>query len=154
MNIGGRSYTNFQNVNLKGLQQTAQVGSAMLRFEGGGTTANFAGTMTVNTTYIDADKAWTLPAKSGTFPISGTFSVDFPLVSATTYVTSTIVTVAGIRTEDGVTVTPNMTGATCSTCRILFGAVPGDGTITLYFANIGSAAYALAAQVFSYTAVR
>ena len=154
MNIGGRSFTSFQNVNLKGLEQTAQIASPILRLQFGGTTTNFAGTVTVNTTYIDADKAWTLPAKSGTFPISGTFSVDFPGIAATTYTFSTAVTVSGIRVEDGITVTPNATFAASATARILIGAVPTADVITLYFANIGSAANGLYAQTFSYTAVR
>ncbi len=152
MNIGGRSYTSFQNVNLKGIGATAQIDAACLRFQGGGTTAGFAGTMTVNTTYLDADKAWTLPAKSGTFPISGTFSVDFPAVAATTFNFSTIITVTGLRVEDGVTVTLN--SALTSTGRILVGAVPTADTLTLYFVNIGCATNGLYSVVGGYTAVR
>jgi hypothetical protein len=151
-NYGGRSFTTFQNLNLRGLQQTAQIASPMIRMEMGGTAANKIGTMTVNTTYIDQDYAWTLPAKTGTFPISGTFSVDFPAVAATTFNFSTAITVTGIRAEDGLVV--SLDSALTSTGRILVGAVPSTNTITLYFVNIGCATNGLYAVTGGYTAVR
>ena len=131
--IGDRSFTNFQNVNLKGNSKTGSTDPGIVRVEGGG----FAGTASVNTTYFDQNIAWTLPAKSGTLPISGTFSVDLPIVAATTYAYSTIVTVTGVLVEDGVTCTM---GSVASTGQILVGAKPtAANSITLYFVNIGSA---------------
>lgn len=148
--IGDREYTSFRNVNLRGRSNTAAQDTGELRIEGNG----FAGTATVNVSYFDKNVAWTLPAKSGGIPITGTFSVDFPAIAATTYTFSTAVTVSGLRVEDAITVTPNATFASSATARILIGAVPTADTVTLYFANIGSAANGLYAQTFSYTAYR
>ena len=146
--IGDRSFTSFQNVNLKGNDKTGSTDSGIVRIQAGG----FATTVSLNTTYLDANRALTFPAKSGTMPISGTFSVDFPAIAATTFNFSTAVTVTGLRVEDAVTVTLN--GAQASTARILVGAVPTADTLTLYFVNIGAAANGLYTVTGAYTAVR
>lgn len=146
MNFAGKSYTSFQNVNVKG-KDSDNPGS--FKVEGGG----FHSTLSVNTTYLDANKAITLPSKSGTLPISGTFAVDFTAVAATTFLYTTAVTVSGIRVEDGLTVTPNFS-TIYSSARILIGAVPTADTITLTFANIGAVGLGEYAKTFGYTAVR
>lgn len=144
-NFAGKNFTTFQNVNVRGKDRD---NPGTFKVEGGG----FHGTASVNTTYLDKDVQWTLPAKSGGIPISGTFSVDFPAIAATTFAFSTAITVSGLRVEDGVTVTLN--GALASTARILVGAVPTADTLTLYFVNIGSAANGLYSVTGAYTAYR
>lgn len=127
----GKNYTTFSNVNLRG-------GSLRTESEDG---------------YV-----LTLPAKTGTMPISGTFSVQLPAVAATTFAYSTIVTVSGIRVEDALTVTRSDQGvsasyATTSTAKIFYSAVPANGSITLNFVNLG-AATGYTEHVFSFTASR
>lgn len=145
-NFKGKNITTFQNVNLRGLNSS---NPGMLKVEGGG----FHGTASVSTSYLDQDVAWTLPAKSGGVPITGTFSVDLQGVAATTFTYTTAVTVSGIRVEDAVTVTLN--GAIVNSARILVGAVPSAAnTLTLYFINIGCAAAGQYAITGAYTAYR
>lgn len=146
MNYKGKNMTTFQSVNLRGLDSS---NPGMLKVEGNG----FHGTASVNTSYLDQDVAWTLPAKSGGVPICGTFSVDLQGVQATTFTYSTAVTVSGIRVEDAITVTLN--SAVQNSARILVSAVPSAAnTITLYFINIGCAAAGLYTVTGAYTAYR
>lgn len=103
--------------------------------------------------------AWTLPQKSGTFPISGTFSVDLPAALSNKNVLSTLVTVSGIRAEDGLVVsfqkeTGTYTYGGNSTIYILAEATPGNGNITLTFYNPGQGTGYITGLVFGYTAVR
>ena len=147
---GDKSYTNFTGVNLK---NTAAI---RLELDGG-----FAGTISVKPA-PDASRAWTLPDKSGTFPIMGTFAVQLPAIAATTFTQSTIATVSGIRAEDALAVWHN-TGVSAgyaevgitsaSTSRILARAYPGNGNITLVFFNFG-AATGYVEWTFSYLAMR
>ena len=129
---GDKSYTNFTGVNLK---NTAAI---RLELDGG-----FAGTISVKPS-PDASRAWTLPDKTGTFPIMGTFNVQLP--AATTAFFSTAVTVSGIRSEDAIIVT---LGERIGTSGYVFGtqgtayflqrAQPGAGVINLFFQNPGNA---------------
>lgn len=122
----------------------------------GGFDAN-VGTIYFAPASLESTRAWGLPDKSGTMPISGTFAVQIPAIAATTFSQSTVATVVGIRAEDGLTVvnqTPLASAyGTASTARILFSAVPGNGNITLSFVNIG-AATGYTEHVFGFTAVR
>lgn len=133
-NYGNRSYSQFQNVNLKGNSSfdTDQKDSGVLRMEGNG----FAGTATVNVDYFDQDIAWTLPAKSGVMPIQGTVSIDLDDISASTFSTSTNVTVSGVRVEDAVTA--SVMNAATSTAYIFSGVTASAANqLTFYFVNIG-----------------
>lgn len=144
-NYGRFNFTGFSGVNLKN--------TAAVRFEAG----NVASTLSVPTSNEQVARAWSLPDKSGRFPISGTFAIQLPAIAATTFFQSTIATVSGIRAEDGLTV--SMQGGvsagygTASTARILHSAVPGNGNITLTFVNIG-AATGYVELIAAYTAVR
>ena len=143
MDIGGENYTNFRAVRLRS--------SAALRLVGSGGEATFS------VSHLEADRAYSFPDKSGRFPIMGTFAVQLP--AATANVFSTIVTVSGIRTEDGLVVMPNRGVSAgynfiaAATYYILLGATPGAGNIELFFRNAGNAT-AYLEQVYSFAAVR
>lgn len=142
MFFGGHSFTGFRGVNLKG---SVAIRLAVNAVEG-----------TMSADQIEASRAWRFPDKSGTFPIMGTFAAQLP--AATTNQFSTIVTVSGIRTEDGLVVILNRglgtyTYGTQGTAYVLHGATPGAGNITLSFWNPGNAT-GYVEQVYSYVAVR
>jgi hypothetical protein len=110
----------------------------------------------------DAPYQYYMPQKSGTLPIMGTFQVDIPVVTSTTNIFSTIATVSGIRAEDALVVFLNrgitagydiFAAGSGSTSRILFGATPGNGNITLGFLNNGLTTSAIS-LVYSYLAMR
>lgn len=132
----GKDFTSFRNVNLRGTN--TERGS--VRSEENG-----------------EEGVVKLTIKDGTAPISGTFAIQIPAIAATTSVTSTIATVAGIRAEDGLTVSlQGGTSAgygTTTTAKILYSAIPGNGSITLNFVNLG-AATGYTEHVIAYTAVR
>ena len=150
-NYGGRNFTGFSNVNLKGSGEDPGV----LRTEVNG----FAATVSVSETYADQALAWSFPAKSGTFPIMGTFRVQLPATSTSVTLFSTAITVSGIRTEDAVAVFPNK-GASAGysftnsggTARALIACEAGDGQIVLTFQNTGTTGYV--DQIYSYLAMR
>ena len=142
---GGQDYTNFRAVNLRG-----SVGVRLSADPSAGT---------LSASQIEADRAWRLPDKSGTIPVAGTFAVQFAAnISAASSRFSTIATVTGIRTEDGLVVFPNFRGNTGgyqqnTTMYILDGATPGAGNITLWFTNLGNGTGYME-SVFSSVAVR
>lgn len=154
MNIGGKNFTNFENLRLKGnkLPGSGQV-AAEIRLSDGSSSGTEA-TLSIGATTLDASRAWILPNRSGRFCTMGSFSVDFPSIAATTFSFTTQVTVSGITAQDIITITPNATMAANSTARIFSGATPGAGVINLYFTNIGSAANGLYSQVYAFTATR
>ncbi len=139
------NFTGFRGVFLK---NTAAI---RLKLDNG-----FNGTFSIPAD-AEADQAWTFPLKSGTFPIMGTFSLQ--LAAATTAFFSTVVTVSGIRAEDGISIqmmggkSGSTYGFAQSTGYILTSAVPGNGNITLYFQNLGNAT-GYVDMVGSYLAVR
>lgn len=146
----GQSMTNFRAVNLRG--------SIQLRVDA----SPAAGTIKADLSE-GLDRAWTLPNKSGTFPIMGSFAIQLPAIAATTQIQSTVATVSGIRAEDALTVIVNkgasagygdMNNVTSGgTARILATAFPGNGNITLTFFNLGVAT-GYVELVCSYLAVR
>ena len=148
--IGGQNYTSFSGVNLKG--------TAAIRFAADG---GFESTLSIAQS-LDAARAYRLPDKSGTFPIMGTFRVQFPTITATTNIFSTVVTVTGIRAEDALVVQLNqgvsagydvLAVGSGATARILNAAVPGNGQITLGFLNNGLTT-GYADLIYSYLAMR
>lgn len=151
MNIGGRDYTTFRNLRVRGqgVPQSSNGVAGIVNFVDA--TGSVEGTLTVGSN-LDAGRSWTFPNRSGRFCTSGSFSVDFTAIAATTFNFTTQVAVTGITAQDQVTVTMN--AALTSTARILVGAVAGAGVITLYFVNIGSAANGLYSVPAAYTAVR
>lgn len=150
MNVGGKDYTNFRNIRVRGNGAPANSTSTAGDIRFVDATGAVEGTISVGN--LDAGRAWTFPNRSGRFTTGGTFTVDFPAIAATTFSFSTVVTVAGITAQDAVTVTSM--DALASTARILVGAAPGAAQITLYFVNIGAAANGLYTQKFAYTATR
>lgn len=146
-NYGGFNFTGFQGVNLKN--------TAAIRFGQSG--SDLAGTLSVKSD-DEGSRSWVLPAKSGSLPISGTFTIQLPAASAVYF--STAVTVSGIRVEDGITVTlSERTGATGyvfgtqGTAYVLERAQAANGSINLFFRNPGNATGYIE-LVGAYTAVR
>ena len=145
-NYNGQNFTSFSGVNVKN--------TIALRMQGD---SGFVGTVAMRAAG-DADRAYNFPDKSGTFPIMGTFRVQ--LAAATTAEFSTIVTVAGIRSEDALVVQFNgvgLAGTTYgfdnSTGYIITQSVPGNGNITLFMQNPGNATAYVDLQA-SYLAMR
>jgi hypothetical protein len=154
----GSQYTDFQNVNLKGSGTGSTVGfpntpgALRIKFNG------FASTVSIGTATLDQAFAVSFPNKSGTMPIAGTFSVDLPIVASSGYL-STIVTVAGIRVEDGVTLTPQNNGASGALASargalVVVDVLPGNGNLTINFANVFATATIARTSIYSFTAVR
>lgn len=144
--MNGQNFTSFTGVNARG--------SIALRLAADG---GFESTLAIKEA-ADAAYAYKFPHKSGTFPIMGTFAVQLPTGVAAEF--STIVTVGGIRTEDGLIVQlngANTAGTTYgfdnSTGYILVQSVPGNGNVTLFFANPGNATAYVDLRA-SYVAVR
>ena len=144
--FSGQNYTSFSGVNIKG--------SVALRVEGQGVSGTLRADLSEG-----LNRAWSLPNKSGTFPIMGTFSVQLPATSTSVTQYSTIAVVAGIRTEDAIAVIPNKgssAGYSFSnaggTARVLIAAEAQNGQILLTFSNIGVTGYV--DQIYSYLAMR
>jgi len=138
--FSGKDYTSFKNINLKGNGGAAP--SLRNDSEGG--------------------YAINLPQKAGTFPIMGTFTVQFPVITSTSNVYSTVVTVSGIRSEDALVVMLNKGNhasrdvfavGSGSTARILNAVSPGDGQITMGFFNNGLTT-GYTELIYSYLAMR
>lgn len=154
-NYGGKNYTSFQNINLRGTGGTP----GAFRME---TTGGFESTLGIGTTNTDANYSYSFPNKSGTFPIMGTFTVQFPVITSTSNVYSTIVTVPGIRTEDALVVQLNngnhatrdmFAVGSGATARILNAVFPGNGNITMGFFNNGLTT-GYTELIYSYLAMR
>lgn len=148
-NYGGFNFTGFGGVNLKN--------TAAIRFaNNSGTSINTAGTIAIPND-DEGDRAWTFPAKSGTFPIMGTFTVSVPVIAAGAF-SRTAVTISGIRTEDGVVVTVQgdplkNAGATQNPAQLI-AASAGNGSLTLTFASLGGTTTAYQEVPCAYVAVR
>lgn len=145
----GQDYTSFRAVNLRG--------STVLRVEAGGA----AGTLSADLSE-GLDRAWRFPNKSGSIPIMGTFAVQFPTITSTSNVFSTIVTVSGIRSEDALVVQLNrgvssgydvLAVGSGATSKILNAVTPGNGQITLGFLNNGVTT-GYTELIYSYLAMR
>ena len=154
MDIGGLNFTNFENVRLTGGRR----GTAVLRFTNMGSSE---GTLQVGE--LETGRYWSLPNKSGTFPIMGTFAIQLPALAATTFVQSTVATVGGIRVGDGLVLSVNRgvsagygamnNGTSGATARIFHSAEPGNGDVTVHFLNLGVAT-GYVELVASYAAMR
>jgi len=143
MTIGGQDYTNFRAVNLRG--------SAQIRLQADAVGATIRADLSEG-----LDRAYTFPNKSGTFPISGTFSVQLPAITGANWA-GTSVTVSGIRTEDALVCTLQDTFNTVTTERaipFLAGATPANGGVFLLFYNPVSTASIYNELIIAYTAVR
>ncbi|MEK7178323.1 MAG: hypothetical protein AAB721_01550 [Patescibacteria group bacterium] len=106
------------------------------------------------------NRAWTFPNKSGTFGISGTFTVNVPAIAAFS-VHSTNVTVVGVRTEDGIVAAIQNTFATIGTTSwavrgiaALVGCQAANGGVHMTFANFADTATVYKDVIIAYTAVR
>ena len=146
--FGGSNFTTFSGVNIKN--------TAAIRFTGDGTTQ---GTLSVKNS-LDAARAWSFPDKTGTFPISGTFTVNLPAITANS-VFSTNVTVAGIRTEDAIVAAVQDTFATIGTTSwavrgfaTLSGCSAANGGVHMTFVNYAATATVYRDVVVAYTTVR
>ena len=142
----GQSYTGFRGVDLKG--------STYIRLHGNA--RGSSGTLTFDST-ATGDRAWRFPAKSGTFPVSGTFYVSL-IAYGKGNVQSTAVTVSGITAEDGIVATVMGTGAAiggaATSAHTIVGARPGAGVITLQFSNNSSTDAGTEQVACAYTAIR
>lgn len=141
----GVDYTNFGAVNLrKSVAVRVQADAA-------------AGTLRAELSE-GVNRAWTLPNKSGTFPISGTFTVNLPAITTGVAFTRTAVTVTGIRTEDALVVMqmgdPLLQAGAIQHPAMLVAAKAGNGSITLTFSNPGATTTAYQDIVMAYTAMR
>ena len=96
-----------------------------------------AATLSVNTTYFDDNYQWQLPAHSGKIPVTGTFTVQLPAVSALD-IYSTNVAVTGLRAEDALVASiQNMSTTGIGTRGFVFlaGITPANGFAHLTFMN-------------------
>ena len=126
---GGFNYTNFKAVNLR------TTGGIRFEMDGG-----FGGSLAV-TPGTEANKQWYLPDKSGKLGVTGTFTVNLPIVAATsTY--STNVTVSGVRTEDAMVCsvqniyyTNALSNFANNSLPLLAGCKCGNGGVNLTFIN-------------------
>jgi len=150
MNLDGYNFTNFANLRVKG---DGAAGPGALRFK-----SNSSGELTLqgNATYTDTDKTVTLPAKTGTIGVSGTFTVQLEAIVSGNYYETNVV-VAGLRAEDGLVVSVQQQQGTVTTGRtlpILVGAAPGNGGAGLVFVNYSGTNTLAYAVTCGYTAVR
>lgn len=145
---GGFNYTNFNAVNLK------TTGGLRFNLDGGK-----AGTLSVKAS-VDANRQWYLPDKSGNIGITGTFTVNLPIVAATsTY--STNVTVAGVRAEDAMVCsvqniyyTNTLSNFANNSLPLLAGCKCGNGGVNLTFINPSTTGTIYEDLVLAYTIVR
>jgi hypothetical protein len=144
--FGSQNFTTFNAVNLRG--------SVALRFAG--SASGLEGTLSIKSDN-EGVRAWQLPAKSGTFPIMGTFNVQLPAIVAGAF-DRTAVTVSGIRVEDGLVVTiqgdPLKNLGAIQNPAQLIAASAGNGSITLTFASLGGTTTAYQEIPCAYVAVR
>lgn len=151
-NYGGFNFTGFSGVNLKN--------TAAIRFASpSGLAVDVAGTVAVPSDDEGA-RAWTFPAKSGTFPIAGTFTVNMPSIAALS-TSGTNVVISGIRSEDGLICSVQNMGTTLSLqgmaaqgFAFLAGSQAGNGGAYLTFVNPTTTATAIQNYVVAYAAVR
>ena len=139
--IGGQDYTGFRAISLRGSTQIAVVADGAI------------GTLKAELSE-GLSRAWTFPNKSGTFPITGTFTVNMPAITSWG---ETMVTVSGIRAEDALTCSVQNQWTTVTTGRtfgILTGARPQNGYIYLTFYNPTGTATLYGDIVVAYTAAR
>lgn len=145
---GGFNFTTFSGVNLKN--------TAAIRIQADG---GKVGTLAVRSS-VDADRQWFFPDKSGTFGITGTFTVNLPAITKLeTYGTN--VTVSGVRAEDAMVCTIQ-NGFTTTTANdhanngvaSLIGCQCGDGGVNLTFNNPTDTATIYEDLVLAYTIVR
>ena len=143
---GEQNFTSFSAVNLKG--------SVALRFAG--SASGLEGTLSIKSD-DEGLRAWQLPAKSGTFPIMGTFTVNLPVITGSNFA-RTAVTVSGIRAEDALIVTVQgdplkFLGAQQHPAQLI-AASAGNGSITLTFASLSTTTTAYQDIPCAYVAVR
>lgn len=140
----GQDYTSFRAVNVRG--------SVQFRIEG----VDSAGTIKADLSE-GLSRAWTLPNKSGTFPIMGTFTVNLPVIVAGDFARTTV-SVTGIRTEDAVMVTiqgdPLKNAGAIQNPAQLIAVAAGNGSLGLTFASLGGTTTAYQDIICAYTAVR
>lgn len=110
-----------------------------------------------SSTYFDTDTAYQFPAKSGIFPIMGTFNVQLPVIVAGDF-SRTAVSVTGIRSEDGLVVTiqgdPLKNLGAVQNPAQLIACAAGNGSISLTFASLGGTTTAYQEIPCAYVAVR
>lgn len=150
--IGGADFTNFRNVRVRGTVGNSSSAPGAIRIVA---TSGLESTLSVNTTYQDSDFKWNLPAKSGTFGVTGTITVGVEAVGALT-VYSTNIVIPGIRAEDGFVATIQNSGGTTGAKGHLFlaGARPSNSGVALTFVNPLASATVQGEVLLAYTVVR
>ena len=144
---GGQDYTGHKAINLEN--------SISIRIWSGSAAGTFKADLSEG-----INRAYTFPNKSGTFGVSGTFTVNLPAITAFS-VYSTNVTVAGIRTEDAIVAAVQDTFATIGTTSwavrgfaVLGGCQAANGGVHMTFVNFADTATVYKDVVVGYTAVR
>lgn len=148
MFAGGESYTNFKGVNFRN--------TAFVRVELG---SGYVGTLAIKNG-AEASKSWYMPSASGNIGVSGTFTVNLPIVAATaTY--STNCTVSGVRAEDAMVCsvqnifyTNTLSNFANNSQPLLAGCKCGNGGVNLTFINPSTTATIYEDLVLAYTIVR
>ena len=106
----------------------------------------------------DSDYALTLPSMSGTIPVMGTFEVAHAAVGSLNY-ESTIVNVAGIRVDDAVIITPQLTGVgsvfISARGKLLVGdVVASNGQLEILFVNVFTTTTRASSSIYAYSVIR
>lgn len=151
--IGGKNFSNFQNVRVKG-ELDGVVAPGAIRFVA---TSAFESTMAVSSN-AEANYNYQLPARSGGFGVTGTFLVQLPSIAAFSY-GETMVTVSGMRREDALVcairdIMETAVTLTTKAYPILSGTRPENGFINLTFVNPSTTATSYGAMVLGYTTFR
>ena len=147
-NYGGENFTTVRGINL--------LNTAAIRV---GMAQGMDSTLSVKAD-MDAARSWSFPDKTGTFGITGTFTVNLPAVTAgQSYGTN--VTVTGVRVEDAMVCTVQKTFATTTLNDwannggvILAGCQTGNGGVNLTFINPTASASIYSDLILAYTIVR
>ncbi len=151
--IGGKNFSNFQNVRVKG-ELDGVVAPGAIRFVA---TSAFESTLSVSTA-AEASYNYNLPARSGGLGVTSTFQVQLPAIAAFSY-GETMVTVSGMRREDAVVcyirdIMETAVTLTTKAYPFLGGARPENGFINLTFVNPSTTATSYGAMVMGYTTFR
>lgn len=145
---GANDYTTVKALNMRG-SGGIRVGG----FDGGG-----AGTLYLGATTNEGARAWGFPDKSGTFGISGSFTVNLPAISANGYLSTTVTGLTNVRAEDALIIVPQTgSGVAVASARgavVITEVQPQNGGAILLFWNITGTATIPQTNAYAFTAVR
>lgn len=118
---------------------------------------SYSSTLAINS-YQDKDYAISLPSKSGQIGVSGTFTVNLPVIGAASY-TETAFVLSGIRAEDGLVCSlmsnSYETAVTTNRGFVMLGqARPSATGIDMVFLNPSATATVVQSPIIAYTVFR